>query len=232
MKRSLEKELMDLPGQSRELLEEDLRNLRVLNRCLGGSRAVIRGLTRAVQRQGLSKFSLLDVGTGSGDIPAVIASWARNKGLGGQIVGLEAEPVTIQAAVRQTKHLPEIAIVRGDATQPPFPSGSFDFVVASQLLHHFSEEIIISNLRVWSKLARRAIIISDLVRHPVAYYGIGCLTRLATRNIMTLTDAPLSVKRAFTLSEWKDLFNRAGVGQVELFSVFPFRMMAILSPSP
>jgi SAM-dependent methyltransferase len=228
MKRSQEKELMDLPDQARDILEEDLRNLKILNRWLGGSHAVLRGVGRAVRRYGLGKFSLLDIGTGSADIPAAIVGWARRRNLGAQIVGLEAEPVTAENALLETGHLPEISIVRGDANRPPFSSRSFDFVLASQLLHHFPEQKIVTNLKAWSALAHRAIIVTDLVRHPIAYYGIRCLTRLTTRNVMTLTDAPLSVKRAFTVAEWRDLFARAEIGRVELFTVFPFRMMALL----
>jgi 2-polyprenyl-3-methyl-5-hydroxy-6-metoxy-1,4-benzoquinol methylase len=229
MKRSQQKELMDLPGQPRELLEEDLRNLRSLNRWLGGSRVVVRGLQYALQRQGVSSFSLLDVGTGSADIPAAILYWATAKGFRARIVGLDAEPVTVETALMRTRNLPEISIVRADATRPPFAPRSFDFVIASQLLHHFSEGGIVKSLRTWSELARRAIIISDLIRHPAAYYGIRCLTRLTTRNIMTLTDGPLSVERAFRLTEWRDLFSRAAVGKVETFSMVPFRMLAIFS---
>ena len=83
-------------------------------------------------------------------------------------------------------------------------------------------------LRQWAKLASRGIIISDLVRHPLAYYGIRVLTQLTTRNIMTLTDAPLSVRRAFTFKEWCDLLRQADIGPVEMFSVFPFRMAAVV----
>jgi 2-polyprenyl-3-methyl-5-hydroxy-6-metoxy-1,4-benzoquinol methylase len=229
VKRSQEKELMDLPGQPRELLQEDLRNLRNLNRWLGGSRAVMRGVQRAVKRKGLSNFSLLDVGTGSADMPETIVRWAINKGFSVRIVGLEAEPVTAETALMRTTHLPQVSIVRADATRPPFLPRSFDFVLASQLLHHFSEATIVKSLRAWSEVARTAIIISDLVRHPAAYYGIRCLTRLTTSNIMTLTDGPLSVERAFTSTEWRDLFSRAAVGKFELFSLVPFRMLAIVS---
>jgi len=227
MKRSLEKELMDLPGQPRDVLEEDLRNLRILNRCLGGSRAAIRGLERAVQTLQVREFSLLDVGTGSADIPAAIVDWARHRGVRARVVGLETHPVTAQTARVRLKGLPEVAIVRGDAARPPFPPHSFDFVLASQLLHHFSVEAIVAALKTWSQLARRGVIISDLVRHPIAYHGILYLTRLFTRNIMTLTDAPLSVKRAFTVTEWRDLFAAAGVGGFKLISVFPFRVVGI-----
>ena len=78
----------------------------------------------------------------------------------------------------------------GDAFSPPFTPCSFDFVFSSQVLHHFSEPEIILLLRTWSKLARRGILVSDLIRHPIAYIGIRLLTRLFTRNPMTRMDAP------------------------------------------
>jgi SAM-dependent methyltransferase len=228
MKRSYEKEMMDLPDQSRELLEDDLRNLRIINRCLGNYRNVVRGLNRLVGSQQLDRFSLLDVGTGSGDIPTVIARWAGRNGVAVRISALEPEPVTVAQATSQTRNFPEISVVRGDGMAPPFHPASFDFVLASQLLHHFSEEQIIRLLRIWSPLARRAIIVSDLVRHPLAYYGIRLLTKLFTRNAMTRTDAPLSVARAFTLAEWRALLREADVGPYQILSAFPFRVMALI----
>jgi hypothetical protein len=45
---------------------------------------------------------------------------------------------------------------------------------------------------------------------------------------MTRTDAPLSVRRAFTFNEWRDLLRQADIGPVEMFSVFPFRMAAVV----
>jgi ribosomal protein L11 methylase PrmA len=227
MKRSEEKELMDLPGQPRKVLEEDLRNLRVINRWLGGSRALTEAVKLVVKANGLQTFSLLDIGTGSADLPAIIVQWSRRRKIDAQVVGLELDPVTVRVAAAQTKTFPEISIVRGDASAPPFSDRSFDFISASQLLHHFSEKGIVSNLQIWSRIARTAIIVSDLVRHPLAYHGIRVLTGLATRNVMTLTDAPLSVRRAFTLPEWRERFKAAGIGQFELFSVFPFRVVAI-----
>ena len=229
MRRSQQKEMMDFPCISTELLEEDLANLRTINRYLGGYRSVVRGLERLVDEHKMNHFSLLDVGTGSGDIPVQIAKWARNNGINAELVALEAEAVTVIAAVQQTRSFPEISVMRGDGIAPPFGAASFDFVLASQLLHHFPEDKIVELLSSWSKIARKAIIVSDLVRHPVAYYGIRTLTQLLTRNVMTLTDAPLSVERAFTIAEWRELFRRADVGSFEIFPMFPFRVMALVS---
>lgn len=228
MRRSDEKEMMDYPGQPRKLLEGDLRNLRILNRYLGGYRCAARDIGRLVRQHRLSSFSLLDVGAGSADIAAGIVRWARSKGLQAKIVALEVEPVTAEIAAERVRHLSEITVVRGDAAAPPFATGSFDFVLASQFMHHFSEEKNVELLRTWALLARRAILVSDLVRHPLAYHAIRCFTRLWTRNIMTLTDAPRSVERSFTAAEWGELFRRAAIGKFQLVSVFPFRILGRL----
>ena len=228
MKRSREKELMDLPGNPAALLEEDLKNLRTINRHLGAYRGVLSCLKRLVKEKGNARFSLLDIGTGSGDIPVAVARWARENGIPATVVGLEPHPVMAEIARRQTREFPEISIVRGDGFHSPFAPLSFDFVLCSQILHHFSEDEIVALVRLWSREARRGLLVSDLVRHPLAYCGIWLLTRLFSRNEMTRKDAPLSVRRAFTVAEWRELFRRSGSGNFDLFPLFPFRLFAFL----
>jgi len=228
LKRSHDQEMMDLPGKSPKILAEDLRNLRRLNRYLRGSRGIVFALSRMLRDERSARVSVLDVGTGSADIPVAILARAKRCHVAVKIIGIEADPVTARIAGRHTHRHPEIEILQGDAGALPFASGAFDFVIASQFLHHFGETKIVDLLKQWSKLARRAIVVSDLVRHPFAYHGIRLLTRLATRNVMTRTDAPLSVRRAFTLPEWRDLLRRAEIGPVEVFAVFPFRMAAVV----
>lgn len=228
MRRSYEKEMMDLRGNEPDMLAEDLCNLCLLNRYLCGRRCVMLGLRRAFGREKLKHFSLLDIGTGSADIPAAILAWGKRKGIDANIIGLEADSMTARIAAARTNDSPAIAIVQGDAGAPPFLPGSFDFVVASQILHHFPDETIVEHLQRWAKLARKALVISDLIRHPVAYHGIRLLTSLTTRNTMTLTDAPLSVQRALTFKEWRNLLMRAAIGPIEMFSVLPFRMAACI----
>jgi SAM-dependent methyltransferase len=231
MKRSTEKEMMDLPGNPKALLVEDLRNLRIINRYLGGYRGIIKGVKRLVGQDRMRRFSLLDVGTGSADIPKVIVQWARNRGIEATVVALEPEPVTAAEAAHQTQHWPEITVIRGDGMAPPFQAASFDFVLASQMLHHFTEDKIIVLLKTWSGFARKAILVSDLVRDPLAYYGIRLITRLFMRNEMTRFDGPLSVRRALTIKEWRALFREAAVGPFRLVPIFPYRQMTLISVS-
>jgi SAM-dependent methyltransferase len=144
------------------------------------------------------------------------------------VSALEANRIAVAQAAEQTRRFDEISLLRGDAMTLPFRPASFDFVLASQLLHHYSEERVIALLRHWAPVARQGIIVSDLIRHPLPYYGIRLLARLLTRNVMTLTDAPLSVRRGFTLAEWKKLFDAAGVGSWEVHWALPFRLLALI----
>jgi tetratricopeptide (TPR) repeat protein len=177
MKRSTDKELMDLPGKSVNLFIDDLRHLRQFNRYLGGSRSVIKGLERLIDARNLARLSILDVGTGSADIPRAIVRWARGKAVDVEIVAMELDAIAAHEALIQTQDYSEITVIRGDGANAPFHAGRFDVVIASQLLHHFSESDIVAMLGTWSGLAREAILISDLLRHRVAYHGIGLVLK-------------------------------------------------------
>src|SRR5262249_57276406 len=109
----------------------------------------------------------------------------------------------------KAKDCREIRVAGAEGMAPPFQAASFDFVLASQMLHHFSDDKIIILLKTWSGLTRKAILVSDLVRDPLAYYGIRLITRLFTRNEMTRFDGPLSVRRALTTKEWRGAFLEA-----------------------
>ncbi|HEX5606838.1 MAG TPA: hypothetical protein VFY96_10005, partial [Candidatus Binatia bacterium] len=75
------------------------------------------------------------------------------------------------------------------------------------------------------------IIVNDLVRHRLAYQGIRLVTKTFTRNEMTRTDAPRSVERACTISEWHELFRRANVGKFSVQWAVPFRVLGVIAIS-
>jgi ubiquinone/menaquinone biosynthesis C-methylase UbiE len=226
MERSTEREMMDAADNPPALLEDDLKNLRLLNRYLGGARALRRGFAPLLARWAGTRRRILDVGAGSGDLAADIKQFCGQRGVAVEIVSIDRDPVAIALAARRNHAVSSIRALRADAAALPFAPRSFDCVMASQFLHHFSAAQITMLLRAWARLAPHAIVVSDLVRHPLAYYGIRALTAACTRNVMTRTDAPLSVRRACTLNEWRDIFQSADVGSVTVQPLMPFRMAA------
>src|ERR687884_792222 len=75
--RSYELEHLDKGDYTPEEYEGCLVELRRINEWLGDASALRRSLFPEIARAGLKKFSVLDVGAGSGELLRVIAGWAR-----------------------------------------------------------------------------------------------------------------------------------------------------------
>ncbi|SNB45981.1 methyltransferase domain-containing protein [Geobacter sp. DSM 9736] len=211
-KRRTERELLDLPHEAYafEELEGSLKDISIVNRYLGDTLAVLKHLS-AMTGGASGRMTLLDVGTGSADIPAAIAGWCRNRGVGIEITGIDNNPHTVGIARKKTGHIPEIRIAVADGLDLPYPDRSFDYVICCKTLHHFADEEAVQLIRETARVARRGYLILDLRRSWTACFLISILTRLFTRNRLTRNDGPLSVLRSYTPAELASLASCAGV---------------------
>jgi ubiquinone/menaquinone biosynthesis C-methylase UbiE len=130
---------------------------------------------------------------------------------------------------RAPTHLPQNGTCRkiaADAMSMPFSDSVFDLVSCSLFLHHLSPEEAVQFARESLRVCRVAVLVNDLVRHPLhlalAYAGVPIYRSRITRN-----DAPASVKQAYTIDEMTEFFRRGGAAQVEAQRHFLFRMGVI-----
>jgi 2-polyprenyl-3-methyl-5-hydroxy-6-metoxy-1,4-benzoquinol methylase len=224
--RSNQPEIMDGTDYSAEELVESLADIRRVNRYLGGTRALTRHLFPLIERLGQRRIRLLDVGTGSADIPAVIVEWGRRRGIEIEFVVLDLNELAAQQARLQTAAHPEISVVQADAMKMPFADQSFDFVLTTLFLHHLNTGQAARVIADFARVARVAFIINDLRRHPIAYYSIRLLTQIFTRNRLVRHDAAVSVLRGFTKADLMELARVSGVG-FRIFRHFPYRFILI-----
>ena len=222
--RSREPELIDGECFDRAEYLDCLADLRQINRYLGGLRPVTRHLYPLIEKLGLRQVRLLDVGTGSADIPAMIVEWGRARGIGIDFTVIDLNHMAATEARAQVAAYPEIRVVRANALEMPFADGAFDFVLASLFLHHFDEEESAAMLRGFARVARVAFLVNDLRRHPLAYFSIKVLTRLFTRNRLIRHDAAVSVLRGFTDRDLAAMAQRAGLA-LEVHRHFPYRYL-------
>ena len=203
-------EFLDLPPESygTEELEGSLADIRVVNRYLGDRRALMKHLSPLVLGRGA--FSLLDIATGSADLPVAIADWARSKGVGASITAVDINEQTIAAARRLTAGYPEITLAVADGLHLPYGDRSFDVVLCSKATHHLSPAQGVQLVKEMLRVARRGYLVMDLRRSWIAWALIYFLTRLFTRNRLTRNDGPLSVLRSFTAGELAALASGAG----------------------
>jgi SAM-dependent methyltransferase len=200
-------ELLDDPLADPAAVAESLRNIARANWWFGGASAVRFGLGRVLAgvRAGQA-VSLLDLGTGLGDLPRMAVQWGNRRGLTIEPIGLELNRVAARLA--QSRGVPTAVSCAGS---PPFASKSVDVVLVSQLAHHLSPASVVDLFRTCDRLARLGVIISDLRRHPLAAASFRCGARLLRFDPVTLADGVTSIQRGFSRRELGELMAQAGV---------------------
>jgi ubiquinone/menaquinone biosynthesis C-methylase UbiE len=224
--RSNEAELLDGLDYTTKELVENLADLRRVNSCLGGKRALTSHLFRMIDNARKNHLRILDVGTGSADIPLKIVDWARSRGIKLDFVVLDLNEIVVREARSQSADYPEIIVIRSDANNLPFEDSSFDFVLASLFLHHFENQQAASLIQDFYRVARRTFIINDLRRHPIAYYSVKLITHIFTRNRLVRNDASLSVLRGFTERDIEEIADSSRM-RLRTFRHFPYRLIII-----
>jgi 2-polyprenyl-3-methyl-5-hydroxy-6-metoxy-1,4-benzoquinol methylase len=200
-------ELMDRPQPVSAELERDLHNIRRFNRWFG-SYALISFFLRRWIRPG-ARLRIVDLATGSGDIPRLIADYARKIGAEVRIDALDQQAATLEIAKKLSLRYPNIAFIQANLLEwtPPEP---YDIVLCTMALHHFSEQDAVRVLGRGREFSRKFVLVSDLRRGLLGMIGVYFLTATIFREPMTKHDAQLSMARAFSFSEMRSLAQRAG----------------------
>jgi ubiquinone/menaquinone biosynthesis C-methylase UbiE len=217
-------EIMDRPGNDVVLLRADLHVLEGINRFLGGYRIALDYLDECQEAAPNSSLNILDLATGSADIPRTIVQWARRRSVHVTITAVDGNPDILRVAREACVAWPEIRLEQHDLLALPYPTASFDLVFCSLALHHFAEADVVAILRRIHDIARVGYIINDLRRNRVAI----CLSKLMAQTIITNPiarfDAPASCERAFSVGELRAMATQAGITNVAIRRRRFFRM--------
>jgi SAM-dependent methyltransferase len=223
--RSLELENLDKGTYTPQEYEGCLVELRRVNRWLGDENALRDSLLKEIAAAGLEKFSVLDVGAGSGELLRVTAQWARDSNRRAVLTGLELNERSARAIREESAGFREITAVRANGFRLPFADQTFDFVMQSLTLHHFDDEGAVGIMREMARVARRRIYVIDLHRSPVAYYFYKTIGRLFLHNRLIREDGALSILRSWTIEELERLGQRAGLTSLKVEEHFPSRLV-------
>lgn len=220
--RRREAEWMDAPDADPVLLHKSLAFIRRINRLLGYTRATLHHL-EAFSRswKPTETIRIIDLATGSADIPRAILRWADRRKFDVRIVGVDLHPKTAAEAAGASE--PRLGIVRADVLDLPFADGSFDYAITNMFLHHLDDSQVVTVLKNMSRVSRRGIIAADLLRNRRAYAWIVLFTLLA--NPMVRHDARVSVAQAFSLAEVRALRDAAGLGFASYYRHFAHRFV-------
>lgn len=222
-------ELLDGPLPDGALVRGNLDDLARINRRLGGARLSRKAIGR-LAGDGDDRLSVLDVGTGAADLPLAWLAEAERSGRRWQVTAIDSRPEVLAAAVARVPGLPDVACLAmevHDGRRLPYPDRAFDIAHCSLVVHHMAPDDVVTLLAEMRRVARRGVVVNDLIRGRLGLVGAWLWGHALTRNPLTRHDAPMSVRRAYARDELRALLDAAGLRPAAEFVGFAGHRWAI-----
>ena len=216
MRKSYQKELLDADEIPEADLIQNLKELKFINTYLGGHDVILKGLRNFEKAQ----YSILEIGSGGGDNLLMLKKHFPDN----NYAGLDIKETCISYSKEQD---PEVNWIKEDY-QKHRPDEPYDLIFNSLFCHHFDDSALVEILKWMDSNAKKGFFIGDLHRHWLAYYSIKILSKLFSKSYLVKNDAPLSVKRGFTKSEWKILLEKAGITNYKIAWCWAFRHLIVV----
>ena len=225
-------EILDSDVCSPADVETTLRDIGRVNRWFGGVATTQKMVERAAQVSGSKHLSLLEVAAGSGEVPELVRQNLARRGITLDLTLLDrARSHLPRGNQASTNHAGRSPGVVADALALPFADGAFDLVSCSLFAHHLDEQQLAQFAREGLRVSRCALLINDLIRHPLhlalAFAGFPLM-----RSRVAWLDGLTSVRRAYVPDEIRSMLASAvSAGtktQIEISRNYLFRMGVIV----
>ena len=221
-------ELMDSDATDFDTFRACLVDLAKVNRLTLAYRPTMRffaQLTAAGRLPRDRAVTIVDVGSGYGDMLRKIDRWGAQQGLTLDLVGVDLNPWSAKAAAEATPADRPIRYVTANALdfRPP---GGIDIVISSLLTHHLDDASLIRFVAWMEEHAATAWFVNDLHRHPIPYHAFRVASRALRYHHFVQHDGPISIARAFDAHDWRRALAAAGLASsaARVEWLFPFRL--------
>ena len=218
--RAIAEELMDADDLDAATYAAVVGDLAKVNVVTMAARPTLSFLDRALEER--RSFKLLDVGFGDGDMLRRIAHWAERRSIAAELVGIDLNPRSEQAARQHSGNGLPIHWITGDYAD--LAGQEWDLVISSLVAHHMTHDELVAFLRFMEAEARIGWLVNDLLRHGFAHWGFPILARTFGWHRIVRLDGTLSIARSYRPDEWPPILAEAGIDEARVYRAFPFRL--------
>ncbi|MFO7746112.1 MAG: methyltransferase domain-containing protein [Psychroflexus sp.] len=202
--RSREDEIMDKFDFKGEELKNVLRTIDKINTKLGGHRVTIKGIQKLLENHSKKHLVIADIGCGSGDALRQISKWAKKQGINVQLIGIDANPFTIEIAREWTRDYKNISYRVIDVFSEDFDDFEADIITCCLTLHHFEDDVIKKLLPILSDKVSLGLVINDLHRHKFAYQLFKLYCSVFVNSDIARKDGLTSILRGFKSDDFEN----------------------------
>jgi len=193
-------EIMDDPHCDAETLRRTYANFRYVNAVVSGLRHTYRRDIRP-RLSADAETSLLDIGSGGGDVARSLARWAARDGLRLRVRAIDPD-ARAHAYATGRPPLPGLDFRRALSSDLVAAGERYDIVLSNHVLHHLDGAELGALLVDSERLSRGLVLHGDIERAPLAYLGFGLGTWPFFRRSYIRADGLTSIRRSFT---WREL---------------------------
>lgn len=213
-------ELMDAPGADPAMLDRTYEQFGMVNTAVSGWRANYRRFLRP-QLSTTLQTTLLDIGSGGGDLPLALAAWAASDGLRLQITAIDPDARAHDFASARPP-VRGVTFRRAFSAELVAEGAVFDIVMSNHMLHHLSAAELGGLLGDSERLLRGQgperssegarsrprlprVLHGDITRSRLAYAGFALGTLPFARSLLAGSyirkDGLTSIRRSFRPAE-------------------------------
>ena len=228
-RRSYKQELLDRDDIPFRDILTNMEELDTVNHLLGGHSITCKGIGHIMDarlRQQDQEWLICEIGCGNGNNLAVIYEWCLSHNINARFIGIDINPNCI-ASAKPSKTGGKTTYITSDYRKVHFVQKP-DIIFSSLFCHHFTDAQMIKQLLWLKNNSIDGFFINDLHRHPLAYYSIRLLTMVFSRSYLVKNDAPLSVLRGFSKSDWLRLMQLAGIDNFSIKWKWAFRWLIVI----
>lgn len=227
MKRVITPEAMDDEALDQKEHHRALKGLERINLLSMSAHHLWPAIEALACRNPAKPLRVLDIATGSGDIPIALWKKAKRKKILLEISACDKSPQALDFARERAREKgAQVNFFTLNIHEEQIPGG-YDILINSLFLHHLQNGEVVPFLQSMARQAKCLVLVNDLARTVsglvLAFLG----TRLLTTSPVVRTDGVLSAQAAFSISEIKKMAQEAGFQGARVERRWPSRFLVI-----